>query len=123
MGTNLVSWYSKKQNSISLSTAEAEYIAAGSCCAQLIWMKQMLLDYGVSSNVITVYCDNTSAINISKNPVQHSRTKRIDIRHHFSRELVEEGQVVLEHVSTENRLANIFTKSWMRKDLSSFVEL
>ncbi|KAG9449455.1 hypothetical protein H6P81_009420 [Aristolochia fimbriata] len=69
LGTNLVSWYSKKQNSISLSTAEAEYIAAGSCCAQLLWMKQMLEDYGVPSGVLTVYCDNTSAINISKNPV------------------------------------------------------
>ncbi|KAG9447535.1 hypothetical protein H6P81_013663 [Aristolochia fimbriata] len=88
-----------------------EYIAAGSCCAQLIWMKQMLSYYGVNSKVMTVYCDNTSAINISKNPVQHSRTKHIDIHHHFIRELVEEGQVILEHVSTENQLADIFTKS------------
>ncbi|KAG9458830.1 hypothetical protein H6P81_003338 [Aristolochia fimbriata] len=111
LGTNLVSWYSKKQNSISLSTAEAEYIAAGSCCAQLVWMKQMLSDYGFNNTEMTVYCDNTSAINISKNPVQHSRTKHIDIRHHFIRELVEDGQVLIEHVSTENQLADIFTKS------------
>ncbi|KAG9460048.1 hypothetical protein H6P81_004556 [Aristolochia fimbriata] len=111
LGTNLVSWYSKKQNSISLSTAEAEYIAAGSCCAQLLWMKQMLEDYGVPSGVLTVYCDNTSAINISKNPVQHSRTKHIDIRHHFIREQVEDGKVILEYLSTENQLADIFTKS------------
>ncbi|KAG9442739.1 hypothetical protein H6P81_018593 [Aristolochia fimbriata] len=111
LGTNLVSWYSKKQNSISLSTAEAEYIAAGSCCAQLLWMKQMLADYGVPSGVLTVYCDNTSAINISKNPVQHSRMKHIDIRHHFIRELVEGGKVILEYLSTENQLADMFTKS------------
>ncbi|KAG9459176.1 hypothetical protein H6P81_003684 [Aristolochia fimbriata] len=111
LGTNLVSWYSKKQNSISLSTAEAEYIATGSCCAQLLWMKQMLEDYGVPSGVLTMYCDNTSAINISKNPVQHSRTKHIDIRHHFIRELVEGGKVILEYLSTENQLADIFTKS------------
>ncbi|KAG9442193.1 hypothetical protein H6P81_018047 [Aristolochia fimbriata] len=111
LGTNLVSWYSEKQNSISLSTAEAEYIAAGSFCAQLIWMKQMLSDYGVNNNAMTVYCDNTTAINISKNPVQHSRTKHIDIRHHFIRELVEEGQMLIDHVSTENQLADIFTKS------------
>ncbi|KAG9446390.1 hypothetical protein H6P81_012518 [Aristolochia fimbriata] len=111
LGTNLVSWYSKKQNSISLSTAEAEYIAAGSCCAQLVRMKQMLSDYGLNSTEMTVYCDNTSAINISKNPVQHSRTKHIDIRHHFIRELVEDRQVLIEHVSTENQLADIFTKS------------
>ncbi|KAG9450314.1 hypothetical protein H6P81_010279 [Aristolochia fimbriata] len=111
LGNNLVSWYSKKQNSISLSTAEAEYIAAGSCCAQLIWMRQMLADYGISSGALIVYCDNTSAINISKNPVQHSRTKHIDIRHHFIRDLVEDGKVVLNHISTDKQLADIFTKS------------
>ena len=110
LGNNLVSWFSKKQNSISLSTAEAEYIAAGSSCTQLIWMKQMLEDYGVTQGVLTLYCDNTSAINISKNPVQHSRTKHIDIRHHFIRELVEEKIISLEHVSTEKQLADIFTK-------------
>ncbi|KAG9442558.1 hypothetical protein H6P81_018412 [Aristolochia fimbriata] len=87
LGTNLVAWYSKKQNSISLSTAEAEYIAAGSCCTQLLWMKQMLADYGFEQDTLTVFCDNTSAIDISKNPVQHSHTKHIDIRYHFIREL------------------------------------
>ena len=80
---------SKKQNSISLSIAEAEYIVVGSCCTQLIWMKQLLVDYGFAQGKMIVYCDNTSAINISKNPVQHSRTKYIDIRHHFIRDLVE----------------------------------
>ncbi|XP_040999421.1 secreted RxLR effector protein 161-like [Juglans microcarpa x Juglans regia] len=69
VGTNLVAWMSKKQNSISLSTAEAEYIADGSCCTQLLWMKQMLCDYGITQGVMSIYCDNTSAINISKNPV------------------------------------------------------
>ncbi|KAG9442590.1 hypothetical protein H6P81_018444 [Aristolochia fimbriata] len=98
-------------NSISLSTAEAEYIAAGSCCGQLIWMSQMLADYGISSGALIVYCDNTSAINILKNPVPHSRTKHIDIRHHFIRDLVEDGKVVLNHISTEKQLADIFTKS------------
>lgn len=83
LGNNLVSWFSKKQNNISLSTAEAEYIAAGSCCTQLIWMQQMLSDCGIPPTVLTMLCDNLSAINISKNPVQHSRTKHIDIRHHF----------------------------------------
>ncbi|XP_022897589.1 uncharacterized protein LOC111411272 [Olea europaea var. sylvestris] len=60
MGSNLVAWLSKKQNSISLSTAEAEYIAAGSCCTQLLWMKQMLSDYGISQGTMTVFCDNTT---------------------------------------------------------------
>lgn len=111
IGNNLVSWYSKKQNSISLSTAEAEYIAAGSCCSQLLWMKQMIAEYGYVQDNIIVYCDNTSAINISKNPVQHSRTKHIDIRHHFIRELVENKTIKLEHVATEVQHADIFTKS------------
>ncbi|GAA0149902.1 transmembrane signal receptor [Lithospermum erythrorhizon] len=107
---NLVSWFSRKQNSVSLSTAEAEYIAAGSACTQLLWMKQMLEEYGVNPGVMTLYCDNKSAICISKNPVQHSRIKHIDIRHHFIRELVENKQVHLEHVVTEKQLVDIFTK-------------
>ena len=73
----------KKHNCISLSTAEAEYIAVGSCCAQLLWMKQTLKDYGIDVKNVTLYCDNESAIKISRNPVQHSKTKHIQIRHHF----------------------------------------
>ncbi|CAM8916329.1 unnamed protein product [Rhodiola kirilowii] len=83
LGNNLVSWQGKKQNSISLSTAKVEYIVAGSCCTQLLWMKQMLSEYGVEQEEMTLYCDNMSAISISKNPVQHSRMKHFDIRHHF----------------------------------------
>jgi hypothetical protein len=111
LGNNLISWFSKKQNCVSLSTAEAEYIAAGSSCSQLVWMKQILSEYNVTQEVMTLYCDNLSAINISKNPIQHSRTKHIDIRHHFIRELVEEKIIALEHVPTERQLADIFTKA------------
>ncbi|GAA0153068.1 transmembrane signal receptor [Lithospermum erythrorhizon] len=110
LGNNLVSWFSRKQNSVSLSTAEAEYIAAGSGCTQLIWMKQMVEEYGVNPGVMTLYCDNMSAISISKNPVQHSRTKHIDIRHHFIRELVENKVIQIEHMSTDKQIADIFTK-------------
>jgi len=111
LGNNLVSWFSKKQNYVCLSTAEAKYIVAGSSCSQLVWMKQMLEEYDVQQGVLTLYCDNLSAINISKNPIQHSRTKNIDIRHHFIRDLVEDKVVTLEHVTTEEQLADIFTKS------------
>ena len=76
---NLISWMSKNQNSISLSTVEAEYIVVGSCCTQLLWMQKLLLDYGIRQEHLTIYCDNTSTINISKNHVQHSRTKHIEI--------------------------------------------
>lgn len=110
IGNNLVAWHSKKQNAISLSTAEVEYIAASSCCAQLMWMKQMLSDYGLEQNVMTLFCDNMSAISIFKNPVQHSHTKNIDIRYHFIRDLVEGRVISLEHITTDNQLANLFTK-------------
>ena len=110
MSNNLVSWMSKKQNSISLSTAEAEYIAAGSCCTQLLWMQKPLHDYGICQEHLTIYCDNTSAINISKNSIQHSRTKHIEIRHHFIRELVEDGILTLKFIHTDDQKADLFTK-------------
>ncbi|KAL0847150.1 hypothetical protein Bca101_020396 [Brassica carinata] len=110
LGNNMISWHSKKQNCVSLSTAEAEYISLGSCCTQLLWMRQMLVDYGITSDSMIVHYDNMSAINLTKNPVQHSRTKHVDLRHHFVRELVELKLVVIEHVSSENQLADIFTK-------------
>ena len=110
VGNNLVSWMSKKQHSISLSTTEAEYIAAGSCCTQLLWMQKLLRDYGICQEYFTIYYDNTSAINISKNPVQHSRTKHIEIRHHFIREFVEDGTLTLEFIHTDDQKANLFTK-------------
>ena len=68
LGHMLVSWSSKKQNSAVLSTTEAEYIATGSCCAQILWIKQQLSDFGVALHNILIFCDNTSAINITKNP-------------------------------------------------------
>ena len=89
VGANLVAWMSKKQNSIFLSTAKVEHIVAGSCCSQLLWMKKVLTDYRISQDTTVVYCDNSSAIDISKNPVQHSKTKHIEIRYHFIRDLVE----------------------------------
>ena len=88
-----------------------EYIAAGRSCSQLFWMKQMLTEYNVKQDVMILFCDNLSAINISKNLIQHSRTKHIDIRHHFIRDLVEEKTIKLEHVATELQLADIFTKA------------
>ncbi|KAJ9539453.1 hypothetical protein OSB04_032186, partial [Centaurea solstitialis] len=79
LGDKLVSWASKKQNCVSLSTAEAEYVAAASCCSQIIWMRTQLRDYGFKFDKIPIYCDSKSAIAISCNPVQHTKTKHIDI--------------------------------------------
>src|SRR5690606_16227262 len=100
----------EKANCVSLSTAEAEYIAMGSCCTQLLWMRQMLVDYGIVSENMLIHCDNMSAINLSKNLVQHSCSKHVDIRHHFVRELVEMKIVTLAHVATKKQLADLFAK-------------
>ena len=110
LGSSLVSWHSKKQTSVALSTAEAEYISAGVCCAQILWMKQHLLDFGIKLSKIPIKCNNTSAINLAKNPVLHSRTKHIEIRHHFLRDHVQKGDCMLEFVETTKQLADIFTK-------------
>jgi hypothetical protein len=110
LGRSLVSWTSKKQNSIALSTAEAEYIVAGACCTQILYMKQTLLDYGVVLEKVPLLCDNESAVKIANNLVQHSRTKHINIRHHFLRDHVAKGDIILEGVRSEDQLVDIFTK-------------
>ncbi|GAV82952.1 hypothetical protein CFOL_v3_26403 [Cephalotus follicularis] len=110
LGKSLVSWFSKKQNSVALSTTEAEYVAAGSCCAQVFWLKQQLHDFDICIDNVCIKCDNTSAINLSKNPVQHSKTKHIEIRHHFLRDHVEKGDILLKYIDTLNQVADIFTK-------------
>ena len=107
---NLISWFSKKQNSVALSTAEAEYIIARSYCAQILWIKQQLEDFGIKISKIPIRCDNTSTINLSKNLVQHSRSKHIEIRYHIIRDHVYNGDILLDFVCTDKQLADIFTK-------------
>ena len=109
VGTNFVAWISKKQNFVSLSTAKAKYIVVGSCCSQLLWMKKLLGDYDLSQESMVVYYDNYSAIDISKNLVQHSKTKYIEIIYHFIRDPVERKVVTLKYILTERKNANIFT--------------
>jgi hypothetical protein len=109
LGWSLVSWSSKKQNSVALSTAKAEYVATGSCCA-VIWMRQTLKNYGYTINHIPHLCDNESAINIAYNPCEHSRMKHTDTRHHFLRDHVIKGDIIISHVGTNDQLADIFTK-------------
>jgi hypothetical protein len=110
LGRSLVSWSSKKQNSVAISTAEAEYVSAGSCCAQLLWMKSTLKDYGLNFKNVPLLCDNESAIKMIQNPVQHGRTKHIDIRHHFIRDHQQKGDIAIESVGTDDQLADILTK-------------
>nr|GEU88685.1 retrovirus-related Pol polyprotein from transposon TNT 1-94 [Tanacetum cinerariifolium] len=107
----LVSWSSKKQDCMALSTAEEEYVSLSACCAQVLWMRTQLTDYGFYFNKIPIYCDSKSAIAISCNSVQHSRTKHIAVRYHFIKEHVEKGTIELYFVKTDYQLADLFTKS------------
>nr|BAH79981.1 putative unclassified retrotransposon protein [Oryza sativa Indica Group] len=100
----------RKQSSVAQSTAESEYVAAASCCSQIPWLLSTLKDYGLTFEKVPLFCDNTSAINIAKNPVQHSRTKHVDIRFHFLRDHVEKGDVELQFLDTKLQIADIFTK-------------
>ena len=116
LGRSLVSWSSKKQNCVSLSTTEVEYIAAASCCAQLLWMRQILKDYGVTGDKVPLLCDNGSAIKISYNPVQHSKMKHIEIRHHFIRDHVKRGDIDIHMWAPKINLMIFSPSLWMKQD-------
>ncbi|GJU96697.1 retrovirus-related pol polyprotein from transposon TNT 1-94 [Tanacetum coccineum] len=109
------SWSLKKQKSTVISTIEAEYYAMSGCYAQIRWMRSQLTDYGFAFNKIPLYCDNRSAIALCCNNDQHSRSKHIDIRHHFIRDQLENGVVELYFVMTDYQLTDIFTKALPRE--------
>ncbi|GKB40228.1 hypothetical protein Tco_0885170 [Tanacetum coccineum] len=111
LGEKLVSWSLKKQDSTALFTAKAEYVSLSACRAQVIWMRTQLTDYGCHFKKIPIYYDTKSAIAISCNPVQHSRTKHIAVCYHFIKEHVEKGTIKLYFVKTDYQLADLFTKA------------
>ena len=111
LGDNLVSWSSKRQNTVSRSSAEAEYRAVANGVAEATWLRQLLLElHAPSRRASLVYCDNISAVYMSSNPVQHQRTKHIEIDLHFVRERVALGDVRVMHIPTSAQYADIFTK-------------
>jgi hypothetical protein len=117
----VVAWSSRKQPVVTLSTTEAEYVAAAACACHSIWMERVLnsLDFS-SCKCVKIFCDNSSTIKLSKNPVLHGRTKHIDIKFHFLRDLVKEGVVELVHCGTSEQMADIMTKPLK---LESFLKL
>ncbi|GJR96347.1 hypothetical protein Tco_0268521 [Tanacetum coccineum] len=115
MGCCLTSWFLKKQTALAISTTEAEYVSAEKACQQALWMKQALVDYGIRLDDIPIMCDNKGAIDLSKNPVQHSRTKHIKIRHHFLCDNVQKGNIFVEKVSSKDNIANNLTKPLKRE--------
>ena len=106
-----MSWISKKQNCISQSTVDAKYVVAAVNCSNIVWFKQLMTGMKIEiKDLVVIYCNSTSAINISKNLVMHTKTKHIAIKYHLLRELVQGKQVRLEYVNTEEQIVDIFTK-------------
>nr|GEU43959.1 retrovirus-related Pol polyprotein from transposon TNT 1-94 [Tanacetum cinerariifolium] len=122
LGDRLISWSSKRQKSSAISSTEAEYIALSGYCAQVLWMRLQLTDYGLGFNKILMYCDNKSAIALCCNNVQHSRSKHINLRYHFIKEQAKNGVVELYFVRTEYQLADIFTKALCRERIEFLID-
>ena len=121
LGKRLVAWTSKKQNCTSQSIVEAEYVVVAVNCTNIVWIKHLLK--GMKEEItepVTLYCDNTSAINISKNPLMHTKTKHIAIKYRYLRELVQDKEVKMEYVNTKEKIANIFTKA-LPKDAHEYL--
>ncbi|GJY33546.1 retrovirus-related pol polyprotein from transposon TNT 1-94 [Tanacetum coccineum] len=118
VGCCLTSWFSKKQTALAISTTEAEYVSAGKACQQALWMKQALIDYYVRLDEVPIMCDDKGTIDLSKNPVQHSRTKHIKIHHHFLRDNVQKGHISIEKVPSVDNIVDILTKPLKRESFN-----
>ncbi|KAJ0713791.1 putative RNA-directed DNA polymerase [Helianthus annuus] len=112
LGNRLVTWQCKKQTCVATSTCEAEYIAASSCCSQVLWIQQQLRDYGFEFLTTPIYVDNSAALDITRNPVQHSKTKHIEIKYHFIRDCFEKRLIDVVKVHTDDQRADLFTKAF-----------
>ena len=112
LGRRLISWQCKKQTIVATSTTEAEYVADANCCGQVLWIQNQMLDYGLNFMNTEIYIDNESTICIVKNPVYHSKTKHIEIRHHFIRDCSEKNLIRVEKIHTNFNVADLLTKAF-----------
>ncbi|GKA12821.1 putative ribonuclease H-like domain-containing protein [Tanacetum coccineum] len=112
LGSRLISWQCKKQTIVATSTTEAEYVAAASCCGQVLWIQNQMLDYGFNFMNTKIHIDNESTICIVKNPVYHSKTKHIEIKHHFIRDSYEKKLIRVEKIHTDFNVADLLTKTF-----------
>jgi hypothetical protein len=120
VGGNLVTWRSKKQSVVARSTAEAEFRAMAHGICEILWLKILLLELGLfQTKPMILYCDNKAALDIAHNPVQHSRTKHIEIDRHFIKEKLEKREICMPFVRSSSQLADILTKGLGEKSFSS----
>ncbi|GJW79480.1 hypothetical protein Tco_0143455 [Tanacetum coccineum] len=112
LGKRLISWQCKKQTIVANSTTKAEYVVAANCCGQVLWIQNQMLDYGFNFMNTKIYIDNESTICIVKNPVFYSKTKRIEIRHHFIKDSYEKKLIQVIKIHTDHNVADLLTKAF-----------
>ena len=116
----LISWKSRKQPTVALSTCEGEYISLASAVQESKFLKQLCKDINIVIDDVLIHADIQGTINLAKNPVKHQRSKHIDIKYHFIRSEIQAGTVKLEYVPTEDNVADIFTKPATKAKLEKF---
>ena len=114
-----VSWQSKLQKCVALSTTEAEYIAITEGCKEALWIKKFLEELGMQQEKCTIYCDSQSAIHLSKNSTFHSKSKHIDVRYHWIRDVLEAKELYLEKIHTSENGSDMFTKALCKEKLEA----
>jgi hypothetical protein len=123
LGSTMVSWCSKKQSSVALSTIEAEYIALSVAVCEAVWLRKLLTDlFDHEMNPTTIHCDNQSCVKLSENPVFHDKSKHIKIKYHYIRDMVQRKTVHVQYLSTHEQIADIFTKPLARTKFEYFCE-
>ena len=110
LSRSAISWKATLQSTIALSTTEVEYMAAAEAVKEAIWLRSLVDNLGLKQDIIVVYCDSQSVIHLSKSQMYHERTKHINVRYHFLREIISQGNIIVKKISTSDNAANMFTK-------------